>query len=163
MQWCEYCIVDHMLESYSVAFHTKRYRRHSEKLITVCTGLTNPDPNWGTDSEDLGTTEWRWSLTLLPMLDSVTLVRFMVTLYIKPWAFFIQHLIHGHSRCREWTLLDPSAHQHPKDIDYHSCNWLLLKMGRSYLSNGSKDVWRGQVYQTSRNILLCYTLTSCPW
>ena len=37
----EQCITSHMMESYSDAFHIKRYRRCSKKLMTVCVELTN--------------------------------------------------------------------------------------------------------------------------
>jgi len=49
----EHYIADRMIESYSATFHTKRHRRHSGKLVTVRTELTNPDLSLGTDSEDL--------------------------------------------------------------------------------------------------------------
>ena len=44
------------MESYSDAFHIRRHRRRSKKLVTVGAELTNPDPNWETDSENLATT-----------------------------------------------------------------------------------------------------------
>jgi len=37
----EHCIIDHMMESYSNAFHTKRHRRCSKKLKMVHVELTN--------------------------------------------------------------------------------------------------------------------------
>jgi len=49
----EYYIVNHMMESYSAAFHTKRHMRHSRQLTMVQAYLTNQDPNSRTDSEDL--------------------------------------------------------------------------------------------------------------
>lgn len=52
----EYYIVDHMMDSCSAVFHTKRHMKHPGKLTTVCAELTNPDPNLGTDYEDLATT-----------------------------------------------------------------------------------------------------------
>jgi len=59
-----------------------------------CTcGAHQADLNLGTDSEDLATTSWRWCLTLSPMLDGVTLARFMVTSYIKHQAIFTQYLL----------------------------------------------------------------------
>jgi len=51
----EHYITDHMMESYSTAFHIKRHIKPSEKLVTVCAELTNPDPNLEIDSQDLAT------------------------------------------------------------------------------------------------------------
>ena len=42
-----------MMESYSDAFHLKRHRRRSKKLMMVCAELTNPDPSSETGLEDL--------------------------------------------------------------------------------------------------------------
>jgi len=53
------------------------------------------------------------------MSGDVTLVRSMVTTYIKHQVIFIQRLLHGRSRCGEWTSLDPSAHKYPKDISLY--------------------------------------------
>ena len=78
-----------MIEFYSGAFHLKRHKRHSGKLTMLCAGLTNLDPNLGTDSEDLVITGQRWFLTLSPMLDGVMLIRFIVTSYSMSslWPF----------------------------------------------------------------------------
>jgi len=46
-------ITDRIMESCSVAFHTKRHKKHSGKLMTACTKLINLDPDLGTDLEDL--------------------------------------------------------------------------------------------------------------
>jgi len=53
MRSCEHCIVDRTMESYSNAFHTKRHRRHSKRLMTVCVEFTNPNLSSKTDLEDL--------------------------------------------------------------------------------------------------------------
>jgi len=42
-----------MMKYCSDAFHTKRHRRHSKKLMIVYAGLTNPDPSSEIVSEDL--------------------------------------------------------------------------------------------------------------
>ena len=42
-----------MIESYSDAFHTKRHRRHSKKLVMVRAELTNLALNSETSLEDL--------------------------------------------------------------------------------------------------------------
>jgi len=55
----ELCIADRMIESYFAVFPTKRHRKPSRKLTTICAEITNPNPNLGTDSEDLATTGQR--------------------------------------------------------------------------------------------------------
>ena len=42
-----------MIESYSDAFHTKRHRKHSKKLMMVCAEFTNSDPTSEIDPKDL--------------------------------------------------------------------------------------------------------------
>jgi len=44
-----------MMESYSDAFHTKRHRRRSRKLMAVYVELTNPDPSLKIGLKDLAT------------------------------------------------------------------------------------------------------------
>ena len=100
------------------AFHTKRHMKHSKKLMTVCAELTNPDPSLETDLKDLVTIGQRWSLTLSPKLSDAVPVRSTVTSSIKHWEIFIPHPLHSHSRCGEWTWLDLSVLQRPKDIGF---------------------------------------------
>jgi len=116
MRSCEHCIVDRTTESYSDAFHIRRHRRRSKKLMTGCTELTNPNLSSKIGLEDLAITGRRWSLTPSPMLSDAMPVRSTVTLSIKHRNIFIQRPLHGHSRCGEWMLLDPSVLQHLKDI-----------------------------------------------
>ena len=49
------------------------------------------------------------------MLGDVMHVRSTVTLSIKHRDVFTQHPHHGHLRCGEYMLLDPSVLQHPRD------------------------------------------------
>ena len=56
MQLCKHCIADRMIESYSDAFHIRRHKRRSKKLVTVCAELTNPDLSSETGLEDLAIT-----------------------------------------------------------------------------------------------------------
>jgi len=148
----EHYISDHMMKSYSAAFHTMRHRRHSVKLTTVHAELTNPHPNLGIDSEGLSTTGQRWSLTLSPILVDVRLVRSMVTSYIKHQAIFIKCLLNGHSRYREWTYQSTNIQ---RTSIYPSYNRLLLKMGGSYflkevkLSNMIKFIKHHVLYHFS--------------
>jgi len=51
----EHCIADRTMESYSNVFHTKRYMRHSKKLMMVYAELTNPALSSKTSLEDLDT------------------------------------------------------------------------------------------------------------
>jgi len=97
MRSCKYCIADRTMESYSDACHTKRYRRHSKKLMMVYVELTNPDPNSETGSEDLAIIIQRWSLTPSSMLSDVMHVRSTVALSIKHQDIFIQYPLHGWS------------------------------------------------------------------
>ena len=48
----EHCITSRMMESSSAAYHIKRYRKHSKRLMIVCAELTNLVQNLGIDSED---------------------------------------------------------------------------------------------------------------
>jgi len=64
----EYCITNHLIESFSAAFHTKRHRKHSGKLMMLCAELTNPDLSLEIDFEGSTITGQRWFLTLSPML-----------------------------------------------------------------------------------------------
>ena len=52
MRSCRHYIADRMMESCSDAFHTKRHKNHSKKLMIVCVELTNSDPSWETGLED---------------------------------------------------------------------------------------------------------------
>jgi len=100
------------MESCSNVFHTKGHRRHSKKLMTVYTELTNLDPSLETGLEDLVITGWRWSLTPSSMLNDAMPVRSTVTLSIKHQDIFIQHSLHGPLRYGEWMLSVLSALQH---------------------------------------------------
>ena len=103
----EYYIFDRMTKSCSIAFHTKRHRRHSRKLTMAHAKQTNPNPNLGTDFEDLANIGQRWFLTLLPTPSGVTPIRFMVTSSIKHQVISIRHFLSSHLRCGEWMSLDP--------------------------------------------------------
>jgi len=92
-------IVDHMMEYYSVAFHTKRHRRHLRKLTTAWAELTNLDPKLVTDFKDLATTAQRRFMMPLPTLSDAMPVRSLVTSSIKHQIIFIQHLLYGSLRC----------------------------------------------------------------
>jgi len=56
----EHYIVNRMMESCSVAFHTMRHKKHSRKLMMACAKLANPGSNLETNFEDLATTCQRW-------------------------------------------------------------------------------------------------------
>ena len=99
-------IVDHMVKSYSDAFHIKRHRRCSKKLMTVHIELTDSDQSSKTSFEDLTIIGQRWSLTLSPMLSDAIPVRSIMTSSIKHRDIFTQRPLHGHLRCKEWMLLD---------------------------------------------------------
>jgi len=51
-----------------------------------------------------------------PMLSDAMPVSSMVILSTKHRNIFIQYPPHGHLKCEEWTLLDPSVLQHSKNI-----------------------------------------------
>ena len=53
------CIIDRMTKSYSKAFHIKRHRGHSKKLMMVCAELINLDPSLETGLKDLAITSRR--------------------------------------------------------------------------------------------------------
>jgi len=95
----EHFIADRMMESYFVAFRTKRHRKPSEKLTMVRAELINLALNLEISYEDLATTGQRWFLMLSPTLSGVILVRSMVISFTKHGDIFIQRLLHGHLRC----------------------------------------------------------------
>jgi len=128
----EHYIINHMMESCSVVFHTKRHTRHSRKLTTVCAEITNTEPNLGTDFEDLATTSQKWFMMPSPTLSDARLVRSMVTSSIKHQVIFIQHLLHGPLRCGEWTSLTHKPSNIQNTSVHHGYKWLLLQMGRSH-------------------------------
>ena len=107
MRLCKYYIACRMMESCFAVFHTKRHMKHSGKFMMICAELTNPNPNLGTDSENLAIIGRRWFLMPSPTLSNVVLVRSMVTSSIKYQVIFIQFLLHSHLRCAEWMSLDP--------------------------------------------------------
>jgi len=82
----KHCIVGHMIESYSDAFHTKRRKRLSKKLMTACAEHTSLDLSSEIGLEDLATTGRKWSLTPLPMLSDAMPVKSMVISSIKHWT-----------------------------------------------------------------------------
>ena len=94
------------MESCSVAFNTKRHRRHSGKLGGMCRAH-QPGYKLGERLRRLG---YYWpkmiSDTITMLIDAIP-VRSMVILSIKHWDVFIQCLLHGHLRCGEWMSLDP--------------------------------------------------------
>ena len=55
----EHCIADRMMESYFTTCHTKRHKRHSKKLMTVCAELINLVQSLEIDSEGSNTTSRR--------------------------------------------------------------------------------------------------------
>jgi len=71
------------MESSFAAFRIKRHMKHSGNLTMVCAELTNPDSNLETDSKDLAIIGRRWFLILSSTPGDITLVRSMVTSYIK--------------------------------------------------------------------------------
>jgi len=58
-----------MMESSSVAYHIKRHRKHSKRLMTVCAELINLVQNLEIDSEDWDIIGQRLSLTPSLMLS----------------------------------------------------------------------------------------------
>jgi len=115
------------MESYSDAFHIKRHRRRSKKLMMVCAEFTNPDLSSETRFEEMAIIVRRWSLMPSPMLSDAMSVRSTVTSSVKYRDIFIQRPLHGHLRCREWIL---SVHQ-PSNIQktslYFGHNWHFSK------------------------------------
>ena len=55
----EHYITDHIMESCSVFFHTKRHMMYSEKPTMIYVKLTNPDPSLVTDFEEFAITSRR--------------------------------------------------------------------------------------------------------
>jgi len=158
----EHYITDHMIESCSVAIHTKRHRKLSGKLTMVCAKLTNSDRNWEIDFKDLVTTGQRWFLTLSLMLIGVMPIRSTVSSCTKhrtssPNIFFMAI----------WDVRNRRHRAHyPSNIQrtsiHSSNNWLLFKMGESYPLEGSKDIQHGQVHQVSRPIPFWQARTNHP-
>ena len=46
-------IADHMMESSSAAYHMKRQKKHSKRLMTICLEVTNLVQNLEIDSKDV--------------------------------------------------------------------------------------------------------------
>jgi len=113
----EHCIADRMMESSSAAYHIKRHRKHSKRLMTVYAELTNLVQSLEIDSEYWNIISQRWSLTPSLMLSDATPVRSMATSFIRHQDIFVLWLLPGHLRCREWTWLVLSGHLHPKGND----------------------------------------------
>ena len=142
----EHCIVDHMMESSSVACHTKKHMRHSKKLMTVCVELTSSVQNLEIDSKDWDIIGQRWSLIPSLTLSDATPVRFMVTSFTRHQDIFILQLLPGHLRCGEWTRLVLLATFIQRTSVYLSHNWLFLQMDWSDPPEGGKDIWHDQVH-----------------
>jgi len=162
MRSCRHCIADHMMKSYSDAFHTKRHRKPLGKLMTVCAKLTNLNLNLEIDSENLATTDQKCFLMMLPMLSSVMLsdpwwLHPLNTKTSSPNVFFMSIWDVG-NRCHRTHRL----YKIQNTLVHSSNNWLFFKMDRGYPPEGSKDVWRGQVHQASRLISLWYATMNHP-
>jgi len=137
----KYCIADRMMESSSTAYHIKRHRRHSKRLMTVCVELTNLVKNLKIDSEDWDIIGQRWSL-----MSSLTLSDAMP---VDPWWLYLPGTktsslynfflaIWDVGDGRGWSYQPAFIQRTPI---YLSHNWLLLQIGWSYPLEGEKDFW----------------------
>ena len=122
----EHCIADRMMESSSAAYHTKRHRKYSKRLMTVCVELISLVRSLEINSQDWGIIGQKWSLTPSLTPSDATLVRSMVTLFTKHWDIFTPQLLSGHWKCGEWTWLVLSVHLIKRTSIYPSHNWLLF-------------------------------------
>jgi len=102
-----------LMKSYSAAFNTKRHMKHSRKLTMVCAKLTNPDPSdgmWHVQprpelGDQLRRLSYYWP-KIIP--DAIAYAKQFHACQIhgdfsiKHQVIFIQRLLCGHLRCREW-------------------------------------------------------------
>jgi len=136
----EYCITDHMVESSSATYHTKKHRRHSKKFMTVCVELTNLVQNLEIDSKDWVIIGQRWSLMPSLALSDATPVRSMLTSFTRHQGIFVLQLlpaIWDVGNGRSWSY-QPTFIQ--RTSVYLSHNWLFLQMGWSYSLKGGKNI-----------------------
>jgi len=109
----KHCIIDCLMEYCSATFPTKRHRKHSGKLTMVCAKLTNPDPSdgmWHVQprpelGDQLRRLSYYWP-KIIP--DAIAYAKQFHACQIhgdfsiKHQVIFIQRLLCGHLRYREW-------------------------------------------------------------
>jgi len=158
----EHCITNRMMESSSAAYHIKRRRKHSKRLMMVRAELTNLVQSLKIDSKYCDIIGQRWSLTPSLSLSDAIPVRSMATSFIgtrtsSSYDFFLAIWDVGNGR--GWSYL-PTFIQ--RTSVYLSYNWLLFQMGGGYPSEGSEDICPDQVYQTSHDLPLWRATTDRP-
>ncbi|KAJ6825940.1 uncharacterized protein M6B38_374930 [Iris pallida] len=124
---------------------TKKQPKLFEKLMTELAELINPVLSCRIDCDVWATTGQPWPPTLLNMLRSVTHANFMQTSYIHRLNHYILQSPPGPLKPGAWTLWDQSPLLLTLHPGHHR---LLLQMGRSSPTGGSKELQGGQLYQT---------------
>jgi len=125
----EHCIAGHMMKSSSTAYHIKRHRKRSKRLITLCAELTNLVQKLRIDFEDWDIIDQRWFLMPSLILSDAMPIRSMVTSFTRHQDIFALQLLPGHQNVgnrRGWSY-QPTFIQ--RILVYLSHNQLLLQMG----------------------------------